>query len=151
MKRWILWLAMAGTAAGQATVEAGLGAARAATSTAPAAGLGKSMAGLAGSLDKAMKGGQPDAKTVPVSASKASAAGSGAPAAETKPAAAAKWEDPSGIETGLSYAELVRRFGPPALEISGEDGRSLTYMSKAGAFRVAVSDDQVTGVRKPPA
>jgi hypothetical protein len=52
-----LWLAVAGVAYGQAAVEAGLGAARAATTTAPAKGLGKSMSGLAGSLDKALKAG----------------------------------------------------------------------------------------------
>jgi hypothetical protein len=138
---WLLGLAMAGTAAGQATVEAGLGAARAATSTAPAAGLGKSMSGLAGALDKALKPGQPAAETRP--AAKTS------PEPEAKPAAATKWEDPGGIETGLSYTELVRRFGPPALEISGEAGRSLTYMGKSGTFHVAVENDQVTGVRKP--
>ena len=55
MTRSIAYLSLAlslalGTAAAQAVVESGLGAARAVTSTAPANGLGKSMGGLAGSL-----------------------------------------------------------------------------------------------------
>ena len=50
---------------GQAAVEAGLGASRAATSTAPAKGIGKSMAGIAGSLDKALKPAQKEARRNP--------------------------------------------------------------------------------------
>ena len=41
-----LWLAMAGPAAGQAVVEAGLGAAGTATAAGPAKGIGKSVEGV---------------------------------------------------------------------------------------------------------
>jgi len=154
-----LWLTMAGTAAGQTTVEAGLGAARAATTAAPARGVGKAISGLAGSLDKAIKAGQEGSDAQPGTAAPAAPAAKAAstsspssPSAHTGHAAAPpapKWEDPSGIETGLSYAELVRRFGPPALEITGETGRSLTYAGKDGVFRLDVEGDQVTSIRKP--
>src|SRR3954471_15791356 len=53
-----LCLALAGPAAGQAGVEAGLGAARAVTTTAPARGIGKSISGLSGTLEKTIKSGQ---------------------------------------------------------------------------------------------
>jgi hypothetical protein len=100
-----LWLAMAGIAYGQAAVEAGLGAARAATSTAPAKGLGKSMSGLAGSLDKALKAGPPKAESTVATPS------ANTPSAAPAPAPVANWEDPAGIEPGLSYEDMVRRFG----------------------------------------
>jgi len=139
-----LGLLMAGTAAGQASVEAGLGAARAATTTAPAAGIGKSMSGLAGSLDKAVKGGKTGADgsttvtTVRVHPT---------PSASARPAV--HWEDPSGIEAGLSYTELVRRFGPPAMEITGEEGTSLSYAGKAGIVQLQVKDGKVALIEKP--
>jgi hypothetical protein len=127
-------------AAGQAAVEAGLGAARAATTAAPAAGIGKAISGLAGNLDKAVKADAP-AKVTTVKV---------APAPTKKPApAATNWEDPGGIEAGLSYGELVRRFGPPAMEITGESGKSLTYLGKAGTFQLEIRDEQVASIDKP--
>jgi hypothetical protein len=159
-----LWLTMAGTAAGQAVVEAGLGAAGSATAAASSRSVGNAISGLAGSLDKAIKAGQQDSDAPPA-ASSTVAPGKAVPAAKTPSSSsplspsshtahaaappAPKWEDPSGIQAGLSYAELVRRFGPPALEISGETGRSLTYAGKDGTFRLDVVGDQVTSIRKP--
>jgi hypothetical protein len=157
-----LWLTMAGTAAGQAVVEAGLGAAGSATGAASSRSVGNAISGLAGSLDKAIKAGQQDSdapsaasstvspsKAVP--AAKTPSSSSSSPSSHTAhaPAPAPKWEDPSGIQAGLSYEELVRRFGPPALEISGETGRSLTYAGKDGTVRLDVVGDQVTSIRKP--
>jgi len=149
-----LLLAMGGAAWGQAMAEAGLGTARAATGTAPAAGLGKAMSGLAGSLDKALKTGQPAAEIRPAKTAASAAAPTPKVPPETGEAApaagpAAKREDPSGIEAGVSYAELLRRFGPPCLEITGETGRTLTYIGKTGAFHVEIEDDRVTSVRPP--
>jgi hypothetical protein len=139
-----LWLLVAGPAAAQTAVEAGLGAGRAATTTAPAAGIGKAMSGLAGSLDKAVKAGQgSQGGAVPVTTVRIYSS-----AKKTAPAAA-NWEDPSGIQTGLGYAELVRRFGPPAMEITGEAGKSLTYLGKAGTFQLEVRDDKVASIDKP--
>ena len=136
-----LWLATTGIASAQATVEYGLGAARAATTTAPAAGIGKALSGLAGKLDGTTKAPQPD------SAARPSATPPGTPGTAAPPAK--KWEDPSAIETGLAYDELLRRFGPPSLEITGETGKMLTYSSRDGAFHIGVEDGQVTSIRKP--
>jgi hypothetical protein len=145
----VLWFAMAGIAYGQATVEAGLGAARAATSTAPAKGLGKSMSGLAGSLDKALK----------ATPSKTASSATGIPSADSPsastpsaaPAPAPSWEDPGGIEPGLSYEELVRRFGPSAMSITSGTEKSLSYTGKAGMFQVTVQDGKVASIAKPKA
>jgi hypothetical protein len=144
----VLWLAMTGIAYGQATVEAGLGAARAATSTAPAKGLGKSMSGLAGSLDKALKAGTPKAESIAAGAPSANAP-SATPA--TAPAPAPSWEDPAGIELGLSYEDLVRRFGPSAMSITSGTEKSLSYPGKAGTFQVTVQDGKVASIAKPKA
>lgn len=145
-----LWLTMAGTAAGQAAVEYGLGAARAATTAAPAKSVGKTISGLAGRLDKAVKAGQQRSDAKPVAAITAKpAAQTPTPSAHTPPLPAPNWEDPSGIQTGLSYGELVHRFGPPALEITGAAGRSLTYSGKNGAFQLGVQDQKVTSIEKP--
>jgi hypothetical protein len=140
-----MWLLTTTPAHAQAAVEAGLGAGRAATSAAPAKGIGKAMSGLAGKLGETLKAGQPTSgasttvTTVAVSS----------PSAKDAPKPAANWEDPSGIEPGLSYADLVRRFGPPTLEITGEGGKSLTYARKSGAFQLEIRDDKVSSIDKP--
>ena len=147
-----LWLAMAGTATAQATVETGLGAARAVTSTAPAKGIGKSMSGLAGSLDKALKGGQESPSDQPaavVPAKPATKTGSTSP--KTSPAPAASWEDPGGIEPGLTYDELVRRFGPCFMAITAGAERSLSYRGKDGVFQVKVQDGVVASIENASA
>jgi len=145
-----LWLWMAAPAAAQATVESGLGAARAVTTTAPARGIGKSMSGLAGSLDKALKGGQQGSNEQPAApASARPAAKTGSTSPKTSPPPVVTWEDPSGIEPGLAYDELVRRFGPSSLAITAGAERSLTYPGKDGVFQVKVQDGVVTAIEKP--
>jgi hypothetical protein len=138
--RLVILFCAAGAAAlhAQATVEAGLGAARAATTTAPAAGLGKSLAGIVGSLDKTVK---PEKTTEIIPAS----GQIGAPAA---PAAPAKtYEDIKKAEVGLEYDKLVERFGPPSLETAGEDGRkSLTYSGKSESTRIEIKDGKVSSI-----
>ena len=144
-----LWLAMSGTAAGQTAVEAGLGAARAATTAAPAKGIGKAMSGLAGSLEKTVQARRQSSDGLPAGAATArTAAGTLSPSAKDAPPDAPDWEDPSGIQTGIGYPELVRRFGP-ALEITDELGKSLTYSGKAGVFQVEVRDGKVTSIVRP--
>jgi hypothetical protein len=137
-----LCLALAGSAAGQAAVEAGLGAARAVTSTAPAKGIGKSMSGISGALDKAFKPGQQPSNESPLSATKA-------PLPSATKAPAPVWEDADGIETGLSYQDLVRRFGPPIMSITNNVDRSLTYRGKEGMFQLEVRDGVVASIAKP--
>jgi hypothetical protein len=133
-----VFLSMAALACGQAAVEAGLGASRAATSTAPAKGLGKSMAGIAGGLDKALKPAQKAAND-PVTTAKA------APV----PTPAPKFEDAAAIETGLPYAALVRRFGPPAMSITYDGETALTYSGKSGTYQLKVVDGKVKSLEKP--
>src|SRR5450756_382526 len=92
------WLVMAGSAMGQATVEYGLNAGRAATTAVPGKSVGKAMSGLADSLDKAVKGqpgsaAQPTPGTAAKPAAKvaASTAKTAAPAIDTAPPPAPNW------------------------------------------------------------
>ncbi|MEO8368193.1 MAG: hypothetical protein ABI806_03265 [Candidatus Solibacter sp.] len=138
-------LALARPAAGQAGVEAGLGAARAVTTTAPARGIGKSLSGLSGSLEKTIKSGHQSSPLQTVFAAPEPAA----KAPSTPAAPPPTWEDAVAIESGLAYDDLVRRFGPPTMSISNTTGKSLTYRGKDGWFQVEVLDGAVATVARP--
>jgi hypothetical protein len=134
----------ASPAAGQAAVEYGLGAARAGTTAAPAKGIGKSMSGLADKLNQTLKTEQRDSQGSPARTTVRYSS-----PAKVSPAPAQNWEDPDGIQKGLDYAELVRRFGPPAMAITGDTGTSLTYSGKAGTFLLEVREGKVASIEKP--
>ena len=136
----------------QATVESAAGTAAAATGTAPANNLGKSMNGIAGAVQGALNG----------SAAAAASANSSAPASETvrrttargtnlpAPKATAALEDPLEIREGMTSEEVLRRFGPPSLRITdGPDSSSLLYTGKNGRVRVLMQDGKVSSVEKP--
>ena len=159
MARWIaflpisfsLWIGMPGTAAGQAIMEAGLGAARATTTAAPAKGVGKSLSGLAGGLEKALKAQSAGSVEQPPAAATTPAAQAPLTAANTPPAPPSTWEDADAIEVGITYDELVRRFGPYSMAISDSTQKVLTYRGKTGTFQVKLQDGKVSGIEKPPA
>jgi len=152
-----LWLVLPDKAVGQASVEYGLGAARGATTLAPAGNIGKALSGLAGSLNEPAKAAaqpsSPRSSTVAPSRqtvkTMSSSASPSSPAPAPPPQPAPNWEDPAGIQAGLGYTELVRRFGPPAIQITTEDGRLLTYSGKEGSFQLEVQGEKVTSVVRP--
>jgi hypothetical protein len=153
-----LAFAMAPVLSAQAAVEAGLGAARAATMSGPASKAGSAISGLANTLDKTLKTAQPEASSTGSAAkSPARKSATAAPAAAAVPAAPAApakvYEDPLQIATGMTYDELVTRFGPPAM-IFGTgvaDGKLLTYTGKSGAIQVECESGKVSSVTKPKA
>ena len=163
MKLFLLAAAVPLALCAQTGVEYGLGAGRAATSTAPAAGIGKTMGGLAGTLDKTLKQGEgSDASTAAPAAKRAATAkkaaspdtaASKATAASVPAAAPApSYEDPKKIETGMEYDELVRRFGPPSMEATNESGgKLLTYAGKDGTSQVEVKEGKVSAVNRSQA
>lgn len=154
-----LWLATAGTASAQTMVEYGLGASRAATTTAPANGIGKSLSGLAGSLDKAIKAaGAQNSETKPAAATATATKATATvkeplttptTSVDNVPVPAPSWEDPSGIDSGLGYDELIRRFGPSSMAITDGTEKMLTYRGKDGMFQVRVQDGTVRSIDKP--
>ncbi len=126
---------------GQAAVEAGLGAARAATTTAPAQNLAKGIAGAFGSLEKAA-GAQPASSTTTTETVLVRS-----PEVTTLAGAI---DVISHAEVGMAYDELVRRFGPPSLELAGaEGGRKLTYAGKEGSTQIEVKEDKVASIKLP--
>jgi hypothetical protein len=137
MRVFLLCFAATAALSAQTMVEAGLGASRAATSTAPAAGIGKSIAGAMSNLDKTLKSADKSISSEAIVLTK-----------DTPPPAAAKTYEPiAKAEVGIAYADLIDRFGKPAMEITGEDGvRKLSY----GATRIAVKDGKVATITAPP-
>jgi hypothetical protein len=133
----------------QAMVENALGAGRAATTTAPAAGVGKNVNGLAGALDSLLKAApgaanssSPDVRNLHGTTTR----GTELPA----PKRGVTYEDAVKIEAGMAYDDLLRRFGPPSLQFTdGPESISLNYRSKEGPVRVQMLDGKVSAVDKP--
>jgi hypothetical protein len=145
-------------AAGQAGLEYAAGAARAAGSAGGANAAGKSIAGALQKLgDKAGEAGgasssssrsQTVTPTSSRSAMKTSAA-KPAIAAAQPPQLAPVYEDPFGIEAGMETPVVLKRFGPPALQLSTGAEETMSYATKDGrTVDVSLRDGKVTAVRK---
>ena len=133
---FLILTSFAGTAAGQAMVGYGLGAAGAAIGTSPAAGIGKA-------IGKAWESAGKTTNTAKTASSTAIASS----AAKAKPEAAAHHEDLAKIEAGIAYTDLVRRFGRPSMEITGDDGtRTLTYLGKPSSAELVLRGEKVESV-----
>jgi hypothetical protein len=60
------------------------------------------------------------------------------------------YENLTGIQPGIAYADLIRRFGPPAFEVTtGPHTKALTYVGKDGSIDVDRQDDAVIKVAAP--
>lgn len=154
------------TAISQAVTEYGLGAGRAATTTAPA---GKIANGISGVFDSLSKAAGAD--------SGAAASGSSSPSLErrrtaahpsrgrtqakqpAKPvteavaagsaAATTAYENPEQIKAGIDYDELVRRFGPPSMSVASGPGTSTLWYSGAdGSYQVEVENGKVIAPKR---
>jgi Flp pilus assembly pilin Flp len=152
------------TAFGQAAVEYGLGAARAATTTAPAGALANGIKGVFENLNKTIEsdrgsGGSGSAAPGsllltprPTLRSKPSITPAGKKTTSASATVAASrpghgYEDPKGIQTGIGYDDMVRRFGPPSMSITTESGTSaLSYSTRNNMVQVEVEDGKVISV-----
>jgi hypothetical protein len=157
-------------AAGQSRVEYGALAGAAAGSVGALKGVSSSTAGVFGNLDRIMKAEHPAVETsTPVTTvympssspraaasrpatqktAKSSARGAFEPDAPPPPPPP-DYEDPRQIQAGIGYQELVRRFGPPSLQVTDdESSTTLTYLTKTGPVQVQFSDGKVTSAPKP--
>jgi hypothetical protein len=134
-----LLAASQGVASAQAMVENALLTGRSAASTAPVQGIGSALGNLEKTLQKSL--GSADSRPAPPVVI-VSAAAVVAPAAP-----AVRYQDPKSIETGTVYDELIRRFGPAALEITtGPLTKTLSYVSRTGAFQVEMREDKVISI-----
>jgi hypothetical protein len=146
-------------ACAQATVEYAAGAAAASTASAGAKAAGKSIAGALEKLNKNLDdGAATGSQTVtptPATRTKSPARKSATAATTAKTQAAApatpppSYEDPTGIQQGMLYDDVVHRFGPPAIAMTTAPGeQTLTYAKKGASFDVKVVNGKVSTVQK---
>ena len=159
----ILIFAVPGMLAAQAMAETALGVGRAAASTAPAAQkTAKAVDGAFKSLSRTLEPAETKsgaarpgaakpagrtARTVPSRPQKAATAQPQPSLPESK--AEVSFEDPSGIEKGMEYAEIVRRFGPPSLKLTtGPGEETLCYSKNNASVDVTMHNGKVASVQK---
>ncbi len=111
-----LLVASQGIASAQAMVENALGAGRAATSTAPMKGIGGALNNLEKTLNKSLNGTESAPAAPATHTASTIETVHVTPAVVTSPVL--HYEEPKQIETGMLYPDLLKRFGPAALEIT---------------------------------
>jgi hypothetical protein len=147
-------------AAGQAAVEAGIGAAASSIGSSGAQGVGKGIAGAFGGLNEALKstGSTGGGKTISPAAAKPSqnrrstgkASSAKRPVTPAAVVPAPSYEDALQIEKGIGQEELLRRFGPPAMQIaSGSEEQTMSYISSGGVVQLEVQGGKVISVARP--
>jgi hypothetical protein len=139
-------------ASAQAMVENALGAGRAATSTAPMKGIGGTLNNLEKTLNKTLNGAETAPATLSAPETRTTAPAQNVRtatlAAPVAMAPAVHYEDPKLIVPGTAYNELLRRFGPAALEITtSSDAKTLSYMSREGSLQVELIDGKVSEIQ----
>jgi len=168
----ILLFALPGMLAAQAVVESAMGVGRAATSTVPAqkAGqaIGRAFDGLgrtlepAGARSTAVKPAARSVRTAPArpqrpAPTKAQPKVTSVsvfpppehPVLVLQPKPEVTLEDPAGIEKGMEYAEIVRRFGPPSLTLTtGPGEETLCYAKKKASVDVTMHNGKVASVQR---
>ena len=138
------------TAQAQSVTEYGSMASKSSTVGRRANNIADGIGGVWGSLDKTIKsqdrGTSHEASPgrtlprTPVPVRRRSARG---------PRAGATYEDPSRIQPGLAYEELIRRFGPASFEVStGPGAKTLAYPGKGGDIDIELLDGEVTKVAR---
>ena len=148
----MLALGVCGTPAfGQAMVEAA-GASSAASGSAGALkALGDTIKGAFGGADGTLKSA--GSTTVVHTFEPSSPAGRSRTGAKNGAPAAPKpvYEDPLKIQAGISYDDLMHRFGPPAMRWMEESGETkVTYITKSGPIQLEfAADGKVSSVGKP--
>jgi len=151
--RMAMGLVLAGgfctAARAQAVTEYSSMASKSATVGRRANNISKSIGGVWGNLDKTIKSQDPGSS----GASQGTSQGRTSPRTPVRSrrrntrTAAANHEDPSRIQTGLGYEEVIRRFGPASFEVStGPGTKTLAYPSKDGGIDVELLDGRVTRV-----
>ena len=135
-----------GSLPGQTAVEAAALAGRATVTAAPAQGMAKTLDGLTRSMERVLQNMAPggDAAAAPgvtlVPDDKM----------RTPQSASRTYEDPKRIPARLAYDELLRRFGPPTLEMTpGPGHRILMYAAKDGITQVELQNGQTLPAEKP--
>ena len=133
----------------QAVTEYGSMASKSATVGQRANNISKSIGGVWGSIDKTIKS-QDRGSSGSSQGTSQSRTAQRTPVKSRRRSthtAATVHEDPSRIQTGLGYEEVIRRFGAASFEVStGPRTKTLAYPSKNGGIDVELVDGRVTKV-----
>lgn len=148
---WIplmLLAASCGAASAQAVTEYDSVVSRSTTTASKANHIGNEIGGIWRSLDKTLKAPENHAGSKGTT-SKGTAQrtpGRSGRRSGSRPPATVR-EDLARIQPGITYADLVRRYGPPSFEVTAGPGtRTLTYLRKEGSVDLELQDGKVTKV-----
>ena len=147
-----LLAAFGGPARGQAVTEYDSEISRSATTGNKATHISNEIGGVWRSLDKTLKASSSDEhvalqETSSGRTTQRAHLRSMSRGASRVPATAATHEDPSGIQPGISYGELLRRFGRPDFEVTAGPGTmTLSYLRKDGTIDLELQGGKVIKV-----
>ena len=159
----VVFLAGRIPAEAQAAAEAGIAAGASSIATAGARTVSESIGSLLRKLDETLK---PAGKAATEDTGPSAESPTAKPAVTSRPtrkvasrrkplppvpvkAPAPSYEEATHIPTGITYEGLLRRFGPPALEISsGSNQQTMSYVSKSGIVQVELRSGSVVAVSK---
>jgi len=146
---FVLMAGFSAAARAQAVTEYGSMASKSATVGKRANNISKSIGGVWGSLDKTIKSQDRgnSMATSPGRAEQSATVRTRRRSTSGSRPAATIHEDPSRIQPGLGYEEVIRRFGPASFEVStGPGTKTLAYPGKNGGIDVELLDGKVTKV-----
>jgi hypothetical protein len=150
---FIVFLLLRVPAAGQTAVEAGVAAGASSTGAAGARGAGKAIGGVFRNLNDTLKttGSTGAAKTGSPATSRSTKPSTvRKPATPAAPPPTTTYEDAREIQKGIGYEELVRRFGPPAMQIaSANDAQTMSYVSHGAIVQLELQGGKVVSMVKP--
>ena len=102
---------------------------------------------LQGATD--IKPAQRQTRAAPGTRAKSTVAGRRSAPAVPKVVPSVSYEDPAGIQEGMEYDEVMRRFGSPAMKFtSGPGDELLSYANKDQSFDVQMRNGKVTTIQK---
>jgi hypothetical protein len=150
---FVLLVALCGAARAQAVVEHGAVAGASGAAAAGSRKTGKQVRSVWNALDKTLPP-PPNQVGSPAVSSRRKAprqpASSKTDSNSEVPAPAAIHEDPSGLQPGVAYEEVVQRCGAPSFEVAtGPATKTLAYAGKNGGIDVELQDGKV--IRIAPA
>lgn len=147
----LLLAAFCGCVRSQAVTEYGSMASKTATIGKRAASISDNIGGVWGNLDKTVKGTPDPSRPQSTRPARNQPRASGKVLRRAR-AAAAVYEDPTRIQSGMGYAELIRRFGPGSYEVATSPGtKTVVYPGKKGDITVDLLDEKVSRVTLPAA
>ena len=148
---FVLLAACGGPAKAQAVTEYDSEISRSATTGSKANHISNEIGGVWRSLDKTLKATSEEhvgfQETSSARTTQRAHSRSISRRASRSSATAGSHEDPSGIQPGISFAELLRRFGRPDFEVTDSTGTTtLSYLRKDGTIDLELQDGNVIKV-----